>query len=120
MSGKFLTPKLSHCVNEYISVGIGIHECLVFGGAGILAGVYIGSLVRVIMLVFPIIQHLQSRSIWDQRSIYYSRCYLASRSAYPNPFLFLLPNLFTKGVPLPSISALNSPLMTLLNVGNID
>ncbi|CAD6215357.1 unnamed protein product [Miscanthus lutarioriparius] len=43
MSGKLLTPKLSHCVNEYISVGIGIRECVVFGVAGILAGVYIGS-----------------------------------------------------------------------------
>ena len=43
MSGKLLTPKLSHCVNEYISVCIGILQCLVFGGAGILAGVYFGS-----------------------------------------------------------------------------
>jgi hypothetical protein len=43
VSGKLLTPKLSHCVNEYISVGIGIRGCLVLGVAGILAGVYIGS-----------------------------------------------------------------------------
>jgi len=39
VSGKLLTPKLSHCVN----VGIGIRECVVLGVAGILAGVYIGS-----------------------------------------------------------------------------
>ena len=106
MSGKLLTPKLSHCVNEYISVGIGIRECVVFGVAGILAGVYIGScLVKGYNASVSHNSALAGVGAYGIEEVYTTQ-----------DVTFLLPNLFTKGVPLPSISVLNSPLMTLLKV----
>jgi len=102
VSGKLLTPKLSHCVN----VGIGIRECVVLGVAGILAGVYIGScLVKG-----------YNASVSHNLALAGVGAYGIEEVYTTQDVTFLLPNLFTKGVPLPFISVLNSPLMTLLKV----